>query len=750
MRSLRQAAQLTIEELSHTSGVSVRAIGNMERGVSRGPQRRTVEALAEALRLGEEQRAELVEAARTGRPRPAGPVPGACELPRGAGDFTGRVRELELLRRLAEQAEAGQAAVVATISGTGGIGKTALAVHAARHLAEAFPDGRYYVDLRGMDSVPLAPGAVLSRLLKALGVNEQRIPSDEEERAGLYRALLADRGCLIVLDNAIDEAQVRPLLPSGGPGMTIVTSRRSLAGLEGVRQIPLDQLSSRESAGLLRAIVGADRTEADPDGVAELARLCGNLPLAMRIAGNRLQSQPGWTISQLAGRLKDEERRLEALAVGDLAVATAFALSYQQLSGTARLAFRRLALAAAPDFGVPVAAVLTKADLFETEDALETLVELGLLTSPYTGRYVFHDLVRLFARAQLEQEESIEAQQEARRRMESWLLEVAVVAGRWFDSDYGAPPPEWRSLVTLDSEQEASDWLRAEETAWLEALRSAAQRGEHAAVVEVAVSLGWFADIWKRWEHWREVFELSSHAARAMGDRLQEAVLLNHLSEVLTVCEGRREEGEATALRALELACEVGDLRQQGCALLYASRALGGDPANMERELDYGRRAADLLLQAGDLQRYPAAMARYVAALRVAGRFEEALKCNLALVATLSDPAYGASPAVINLTLGSALGQLGTTYLALERWEEAIDAYQRALPHHAAYALTWALGLTQRRLGTALRRLDRIEEARQALTEAARLYEEDGDTEQVAEVVKELEEIAAPSATAER
>ncbi|MFC7648350.1 tetratricopeptide repeat protein [Streptosporangium lutulentum] len=143
-------------------------------------------------------------------------------------------------------------------------------------------------------------------------------------------------------------------------------------------------------------------------------------------------------------------------------------------------------------------------------------------------------------------------------------------------------------------------------------------------------------------------------------------------------------------------------------------------------------------------------MARYVAALRVAGRFEEALKCNLALVATLSDPAYGASPAVINLTLGSALGQLGTTYLALERWEEAIDAYQRALPHHAAYALTWALGLTQRRLGTALRRLDRIEEARQALTEAARLYEEDGDTEQVAEVVKELEEIAAPSATAER
>ncbi|WP_179282630.1 helix-turn-helix domain-containing protein [Streptosporangium subroseum] len=744
MRRLRQAAQLTIEELSHASGVSVRAIGDMERGVSRGPQRRTVQALAEALRLGDEQRAELVEAARAGRPRSSGPVPGACELPRGAGDFTGRVRELGLLRELAAQAEAGQAAVVATISGTAGIGKTALAVYAAWQLAELFPDGRFYVDLRGMDAVPLNSGAVLSRLLKAVGVDEQRIPGDEEERAGLYRALLGDRRCLVVLDNAADEVQVRPLLPAGGPGMTIVTSRRSLAGLEGVRQVPLEQLTGDEAAGLLRAIVGAERTEADPDGVAELARLCGNLPLAVRIAGNRLQSRPGWTVGQLTGRLGDEGRRLEALAVGDLAVAAAFALSYRQVSGTARVAFRRLALAAAPDFGVPLAAVLTQVDVFEAEDALEELVELGLLQSPYAGRYVFHDLVRLYARAQLEQEEPVEAQREARRRMEAWLLEVAVVAGRWFEPGYGAPPPGWRSLLMLDSEQEASDWLQAEGTAWLEALRSAARQGEHATVVEVAESMHWFSDQWIQWGHWREVFELSSGAARAMGDQLQEAVHLNYLSWALKRCEGRAEQGEATALRALELAREIGDVRQQGWALLYASWAIRGDPANLERVLDYTRRAADLLLRAGDREGYPQAMTSHISALRRAGRVEEALERNLALVTTLRDPAYGGSTAIISFSLGVALDCLGAVYLALEHWEEAVEAFQQALPELRAHPVALVFGRTQRGLGTALRRLGRIEEARHALTEAARLYEEAGDTEQAAEVVKELQETAEP------
>ncbi|MER6574940.1 helix-turn-helix transcriptional regulator, partial [Nonomuraea sp. NPDC001023] len=271
LRSLRHAAGLTIEELSHASGVSVRAIGDMERGASRGPQRRTVEALAEALRLDEPRRTALSDAARAGRPRQDA-APGACEPPRGVGDFTGRERELRLLRDLAARTTDRTAedapAVVAAVSGAAGIGKTALAVRATAHLADLFPDGRFYLDLRGMDPVPLDPGTALSRLLNALGVAERRIPADEEDRAGQYRALLRGRRCLVVLDNAAHEAQVRPLLPAEGPAMTLVTGRRPLAGLEGVHQVPLAHLAAGESAALLRAIVGAERADADPDGVA--------------------------------------------------------------------------------------------------------------------------------------------------------------------------------------------------------------------------------------------------------------------------------------------------------------------------------------------------------------------------------------------------------------------------------------------------------------------------------------------------
>ncbi|MEV0589342.1 NB-ARC domain-containing protein [Nonomuraea sp. NPDC050310] len=216
------------------------------------------------------------------------------------GDFTGRTRELRTLRDLAIRAadhdttiesDAGTA-VVAAISGTAGNGKTALAVRAAGQLADLFPDGRFHLDLRGMDPVPLDPGTALSRLLTALGVAEQRIPAGEEDRAGHYRALLRGRRCLIILDNAAYESQVRSLLPSAGPVMVLITSRRPLAGLEGVRRIPLAHLATEEAAELLRGIVGAERAQADPDGVARVASLCENLPLALRIAGNRLQARP--------------------------------------------------------------------------------------------------------------------------------------------------------------------------------------------------------------------------------------------------------------------------------------------------------------------------------------------------------------------------------------------------------------------------------------------------------------------------
>ncbi|MFI6484828.1 ATP-binding protein [Nonomuraea sp. NPDC050663] len=741
LRSHRQRADLTIEDLSHLSGVSGRAISDMERGVSRGPQRRTVAALAEALRLSPGDHDALLGAARTGRPRPA-PAAGVCELPRGIGDFTGRGHELGLLRGLAVRRGGDGPALTTTVWGTAGMGKTALAVHAAGQLADLFPDGRFFLDLNGMDADPLDSGSALSRLLKALGVPERTIPTDEQERAGHYRSVLAGRRCLIVLDNAADEAQVRPLLPGDGPSMTLITSRRPLAGLEGVRQLALNQFGDEEAAQLLRAIVGDARAAAEPGAVDELVRLCGHLPLAMRIAGNRLQSRPGWTIRQLSRRLGDEERRLDGLAAGDLEVAAAFALSYTQLTPAARRAFRSLGLAAAPDFAASLASVLTKSDLEEAEDALEELVDLGLLQSPHPARYRFHDLVRLYARARLAEEEPVEERERARRCMEDWLLEVAVVAGRWFEPGYGAPPPGWRSIVALGSKGEAKDWLQAEGAAWLEALRSASRRGEHATVVEVAESMHWFSDQWVHWGHWREIFELSSTAARTMGDQAQEAVHLNYLSWALTVCEGRVEEAEQVALRAFSLAGEVGDIRQQGWALAYAGWAVGSVPEAQERYLDYSRRSADLLLEAGDLEGHPQAESTYTAALRRAGRLEEAMERSMALVAKLRDPGYGGSPAIVSFSLGVALRELGATYLTLDRAQDAVDALEEALPNLLAHPTATAVGGTWHRLGIALRRVGRIEEARQAQTKALQIVDSAGDARRAALARVELEELS--------
>ncbi|MEV4160032.1 ATP-binding protein [Nonomuraea dietziae] len=748
LRSLRHAARLTIEELSHTSGVSVRAIGDMERGTSRGPQRRTVEALAEALRLDDARRVALSEAAREGRPRQEGPAPGACELPRGVGDFTGRTRELRALRELAARAGDEQAAVVAAVSGAAGIGKTALAVRAAGQLDDLFPDGRFYLDLRGMDPIPLDSGTALSRLLKALGVAERRIPADEEDRAGRYRALLRERRCLIILDNAAHEGQVRSLLPSAGPVMTLVTSRRPLAGLEGVHQLPLAHLAAEEAAALLGAIVGPERAAADPDGVAQVASLCGNLPLALRIAGNRLQSRPGWTAGQLAARLGDEGRRVESLSAGDLSVAAAFALSYRQLSLPARQSFRRLALAAAPEFGAPMTAVLAELGRAEAEDALEELVDLGLLQSPYVDRYRFHDLVRLFARARLSEEEPVQAQRQARRRMDDWLLEVATIAGRWFEPDYGAPPQDWSSLVELNSSQQAQEWLQTEGEAWLAALRQAFRVGEHARVVEVAEAMHWFSDLWMHWGHWPEVFDLSSRAARAMGDRAQEAAHLNYLSWARTYCQARFDEAEATALRALELAREIGDVRQQGWSLIYATWSLWArdDQPSKESGLRYTRQAAECFQQAGDTEGYAQAMSSMGNCLRRLGRVEESVRHNLALVERLRDPAFGGSPAIVNQAVGATLDLVGDGYSALGRWQEAADHYRQALREMSERPISRAVATTLTSLGKALVQLEQVEQAREAFREAMELYEASGDAVRAARVLELLEQVARSAA----
>ncbi|WP_078896415.1 helix-turn-helix domain-containing protein [Streptomyces sp. NRRL S-495] len=421
LRQHRHEAGLTLEELAEESGVSARAIGDMERGHSRGPQARTVQALAVALGLTRAATEELVGAARAGRRRrPAAAAPGLCDLPPAVPDFTGRETETAWLGR-SITAPAGPP--VSIVSGAPGLGKTALVVHAGARLVDRFADGCFFVDLRGLDAEPVVPHDALARLLRALGVRERDLPAETDERRVLYRRLMRDREALVVLDNAAHEAQVRDLLPGPGSSRLWVTSRRTLAGIEHARRLVLAPLPAGAATALLGAIlaqredetVGADGSAAPddsgPDGsgpavLARIAALCGNLPLALRIAGNRLLSRPAWSARGLAERLGDEDLRLQRLTAGDLRIRSAFRLSYEQLSEPVRRLFRRLALVPGPDFGPGAGAALTGLGPELVEEMLDELLDLGLLGHTATDRLLFHDLLRLYARERLQEEET--------------------------------------------------------------------------------------------------------------------------------------------------------------------------------------------------------------------------------------------------------------------------------------------------------------------------------------------------------
>jgi transcriptional regulator with XRE-family HTH domain len=429
LRGHRRAARLTLEQLAEVSGVSARTLSDMERGRSKGPQHRTVTALADALALEGDAYQQLVELARDGRLRDHWTRPaGLCELPRLVDDFTGRAAELVWMSELvcAESASGG----VGLVTGSGGMGKTTLAVRAAHVLRPSFPGGVFFVDLLGMSPRPAAAADVLRLLLRAFGVADEQIPGDVPGRASVYRSLLRDRRALVVLDNAGSEEQVRPLLPGDGASRALITARRLLAGLEGVRRLALGPLSLPEATELLTGILGQRAACDTESALDQLAQLCEGMPLALRIIGNRLVSRLGWDAAELAARLADEEHRLDQFKAGDLKIATAFGMSYEQLADAARRVFRRLAVVPGGDFDAAIAGVVGEVPVEVAWDALDELVDLGLLLDSPAGRYQFHDLVRLFARTRLEEEESSAEREALTARVTSWLLRTATMAER--------------------------------------------------------------------------------------------------------------------------------------------------------------------------------------------------------------------------------------------------------------------------------------------------------------------------------
>jgi transcriptional regulator with XRE-family HTH domain/tetratricopeptide (TPR) repeat protein len=712
LRELRASAGLTIEALAEASGVSVRAISDTERGRSRAPQPRTVAALAAGLGLGPADADAFTALARAGRsPAPAG-RPRACELPRRSAHFVGRDAEVAALgARIAATVP-----VVAVLHGPPGVGKTALAIRVAELHRDRFPDGSYYLDLRGTDPEPMAAAEVQAALLKALGVSSRQIARDHDERAGQLRALLTHRRCLVILDNAGSEPQVRGLLPGAGASCVLVTSRRALGGLEAVTRHGLAPLRPEESAALLHTVGGPDASAARRAAeVDTLARLCGHLPLALTIAGTRLAGRP---MSHLIAELSDAERRLATLTSQDNGVEAAFSVSYTRLAEPVRTVFRRLAHVPTVSFSAAAAAVLAGRDLVETEDHLEELLDLGLLQPEGGDRYRLHDLIRLYAADRLRAEEPVPLRAATERRMVDWYLDTAIAAGRWFEPGYGAAPADWRYPVPLDTPEQAQAWLQAEFDGWLDAMRRAFRAGAHQRVVDVAESLHWYSDRTYTVDPWPVVYGLSRDAAVRLPDRRQEAVQLNYLAWAVSHCDGRHEEGVGLAMDAHRLAEELGDRREQAYALRYAGnslRVLG----RHDEALDLIERSFVLADAAGDHDGHVQALVAAGLALLALRRADDAVDHFRRTLAEVDRRPLAPAPAQIaRLT---AWLYLSAALADSHRWAEALDAALTALPLAREFGEPSLTGQAHKMLGAAYVGLGDTARARAELTTARRL-----------------------------
>ncbi|MGW1758988.1 AfsR/SARP family transcriptional regulator [Streptomyces mirabilis] len=515
--------------------------------------------------------------ARTLSHPPRDSAPSApAELPHGAAGFAGRTEELAQLHALlpTERSQgAANTVVISAIGGAAGIGKTALAVHWAHQVRDRFPDGQLYVNLHGFDHdrQPLEPGEVLELLLRSLGLAASEIPANEEGQARVYRTLLADRRLLILLDNAASAEQVRPLLPGSPSCCVVVTSRNRLGDLvarDGAHSMPLDLLLSAEARALLSEALGADRLAAEPLAVDELIRLCGSLPLALRVAAARLAGDPGLRLADLVTEMS-EGSRLEALEPdGDenSPLRAAFSVSYRVLAPAARRLFRLLGLFPGPEFTAEVTSALLDTPQPQARRLLSALTAAHLIEPVTVGRYRFHDLLREYAQERALVEETQANRGAALERLLIWYLHAARAAsGTWLFPEL---PPELRAYDQQDmpSPAEDSQWLEAERVNLLAVINHAARNGPRPVAWHLtSVLLGHF------WLHlpratWLATAQTALDAATAEADLYGQAAMQNSLG-VIRWDWGHARQAMDHHARALDISRELGWATGEAAAL---------------------------------------------------------------------------------------------------------------------------------------------------------------------------------------
>ncbi|MEU8431301.1 BTAD domain-containing putative transcriptional regulator [Streptomyces sp. NPDC029216] len=566
---------------------------------------------------------------------PAPPAEAPCTLPYDLPDFTGRTKELNELFEFVREGAPGQERYsrIVAIDGMGGMGKTSLAVRAAHRLADRYPDGQLLIDLRGFTpgETPVTPASALDGLLRTLGTPGDRIPEDLEGRAALWRAVLDGRRILLLLDNAVDAAQIRPLLPASPGCLVLVTSRARLLDLDGVEWVSIDLMKPEESTDLMTQTLGAARVAAEPEAAAELAELCGHLPLALRIATARLRNRPRWTVRYLVERLRDETRRMDELSSGERSVAATLRLSYLAMDEKHRTAFRMLSLHPGADIDVHAAAALLGTTLRDAEDTLEFLLDVHLVQQPDIGLYTFHDLVRSFAQS-LRVPATEAADAAAVERLLGYYLTATDEACEvLFPGRNYRPtgiPPYAGELPALGRADLAGRWFDQEHDGLLAAVSLADRRGHDRYTACLSRNLAFHLHARGQFDEFWSLGRLSVAAARRLDDPGLLSVSLSNLGAACWKL-GRFEEGLEVAAEGRDTAVRLGDrhieahsestiglllsmLGQYTAALPLIERAIG-----MAGELGALREESEALTMLSSLH---AACGRYAEAEEAARR----------------------------------------------------------------------------------------------------------------------------------
>jgi DNA-binding SARP family transcriptional activator/tetratricopeptide (TPR) repeat protein len=661
-------------------------------------------------------------------------------LPFDVPDFSGRSSELDWVCEAAGRALEGAPTVLA-LDGMGGGGKTALAIRAAHQLAEQYPDGSLFIDLHGFTpgQTPLSAFQAQGDLLAAAGIPSEELPTVPAGRAARWQSYMRGRRMLLVLDNAAASEQVRELIPASSDSLVLITSRPRLTGLDGAEWLSLGALPEPESQQILHNTLGAERVGREPAAARELLRLCGGLPLAVRIAAARLANRPQWTVQRLVDRLRDHDRRLDELTSEGRGVAGALLLSYQSMPREQRTAFRMLGHHPGRYLDAEEAAALLDTDVLSAEDMLEELVDVRLLEAREPGVYALHDLVRSFVQRVAQSQKAPEDEQAVRRLLDHYLVAAELACDTLFPGrrNFKDADEEGREPYDFDHKDKALQWLDQHRESLLAAVDAAYQEGLLWHAARLPRELGFHSSIRAYDASANAALEKGVSASRQLGDRsltrlnlmnlamgkwrlgqlgeavarLEEAVdLSRQMDDVHSEAECRARLGQACNSmgeleRALQLcqeanarAQELGFTRLDGSSLSTLSLVqvrLG----LFDEAVASARRAVAIFDSIEEIQLSVDALSNLSQAIERLGRFEEALAWA---EAALERCQHMSMPSVLPLVLArraevlAHMGELdeaaGSADHALARAASSTDDIHRATVHLSVGRVRYAQG----------------------------------------------------------